>query len=452
MLLIYVLVALYIAWIWVNYFRLIDIYDRDALKYFAASFAFGGASVLLVFALNRWFLDAYFFELNDQWINDLLYTTFKIGAVEELAKLSGFALFYALFRRQVNEPVDMIAYLSTAALGFSAVENVLYFSSYGPDIIDGRAVLSTVGHMFDTALIGYGLALNKFQFKGRRPLLLLPFFLYASIAHGIFDFTLMHRPFAEGGMWLLLVYFMITVELFATMLNNAINNSSFFSYRKVINPKKISRSLLLHYTVLFSVQSIALLINDSFVDALRNFGSVLTFTGLIVLITSLRMSRFRLIKGRWNPLRLSLPFTIGAGAPGQVFPFFSGLQIRINGESYDQSYLNQFYHSFLQLSPLKARGSTLKTPRKAYMAEKLFLEDDQTFYLLHVYDTPESDTFTPLLIKVKTHGKTHTEEGAPLVWILGVGSESRFVHHSSESSPLAFQEWGVVQPWLGENL
>lgn len=450
MLFIYLLVALYIAWIWVNYFRLIDIYDRDAIKYFLASFLFGCASVVLVFALNRWFLDAYGFELNDHWVNDLLYTTFKIGAVEELAKLTGFGLFYLLFKKQVTEPVDMIAYIATAALGFSAVENILYFSNYGAEIIDGRAILSTVGHMFDTALIGYGLALNKFHFGGKRPWLLLPFFLYASIAHGIFDFTLMHRPFGEGGMWLLLIWFMITLELFATMLNNAINNSSFFSYDKVINPKKIARTLLLHYTVLFLVQSLVLLFRESFMEALDNFGSVLTFTGIIVLITSLRMSRFRLIKGRWNPLRLSLPFTIGASAPEGVFPFFSGLTIRINGESYDQSALNQYYHKYLTLAPLKAKGSKLHTPRKAYLAEKLFLDDDQTFYLLHVYDQNEEGQFTPLLIKIKSHGRTHTENGDPIVWVLGMKPGSSFAQDSSESQPFTFHEWGVVRAWENE--
>lgn len=155
MIALYILIAVFIAWIWVDYYRLIDVYEKDSLKYFLITFCLGCASVFIVFGLDRFVLDHSGFDLNGHFVNDFLYSVFRIGAVEEFAKLVPFLIMYSLFKKRFNEPIDYLAFICTSALGFSAVENVLYFNNYGPYIINSRAILSTVGHMFDTALIAY---------------------------------------------------------------------------------------------------------------------------------------------------------------------------------------------------------------------------------------------------------------------------------------------------------
>lgn len=378
MVILFAIIAVYIAWIWVDYYRLIDIYDRDDLGHFILSFFLGGLSVLLVFGINKYLLDHFYFELNGEWLNDFLYTSFKIGAVEELSKLAAYGILFSMIRKSIDEPVDVLAFIATSALGFSAVENVLYFTTYGPSIIDGRAILSTVGHMFFTALIGYGILLNKYKYHGKRPWLVFGFFLLASLSHGTYNFVLMHEPLQNAGFALLLVFFFLGVEVFATMLNNALNNSSFFTYKKVINPNKVATRLLLYYMVLMVLQSMLLLIDQSFVDALLSFYGVLLSTGAIIFITCLRMSRFKLIKNRWNPLRLEFPFSISASTKTTTtFPMFFGLRITVNGESYDETLLNQYYHEYFILKPQSSRKSVLKRPKKAYIADKLFLYQDK---------------------------------------------------------------------------
>ena len=163
MIFIYCLTALLIAWVWIDYFRIIDIFEKDKLIYFIISFLLGGSSVLIVFGLNELFLDEVPLYLNGQFLNDLLYSVLKIGAVEEFAKLVPFLVTLPLFRKQINEPIDYLALICASALGFSAVENVLYFNLAGPEIISARAILSSIGHMFDSSLIAYGIILVKYR-------------------------------------------------------------------------------------------------------------------------------------------------------------------------------------------------------------------------------------------------------------------------------------------------
>jgi RsiW-degrading membrane proteinase PrsW (M82 family) len=187
MIIIYIIIAIFIAWIWVDYYRLIDIYESESLKYFILTFFLGCASVLIVIGLNRYILDKFPFELNGDFVNDFLYSVFRIGLVEEFAKTIPFLIVYFLFRKQFNEPIDYLAFICIAALGFSAAENVQYFRMHGPYIINSRAILATVGHMFDTSLIAYGIIRYKYYSK-KSIIGLLAFIFLAALSHGFYDF------------------------------------------------------------------------------------------------------------------------------------------------------------------------------------------------------------------------------------------------------------------------
>ena len=147
------------------------------LKLFILTFILGGASVFFVFGLNLYFLDKIPFYLNGNIVNDFLYCFLNIGIVEELAKLIPFVFIYFLFKKEITEPMDFLIYISISALGFSAVENSIYFYKHGPDIINGRAILATVGHMFDTSLIAYGIIRFKYYPKKQSLLIIIWFFI-----------------------------------------------------------------------------------------------------------------------------------------------------------------------------------------------------------------------------------------------------------------------------------
>ena len=93
----YIIIAVFIAWIWVDYYRLIDIYENEKLNYFILTFVLGCASVFIVTGVNDYFLDKFEFALNGKFINDFLYSVFKIGMLEEVAKMIPFLIVYFLF-------------------------------------------------------------------------------------------------------------------------------------------------------------------------------------------------------------------------------------------------------------------------------------------------------------------------------------------------------------------
>lgn len=107
-----------------------------------------------------------------------------VGLVEEGTKfLAVWAL--AARRREFDEPVDGIVYASAAALGFSAHENVLYFTigRLGASLVAHRSVEAAVVHVLLSAVWGYALGARLVNRRKRVWL----YFLASALAHGTFD-------------------------------------------------------------------------------------------------------------------------------------------------------------------------------------------------------------------------------------------------------------------------
>jgi len=115
--------------------------------------------------------------------------------IEETLKYVLAALL-VLWRADVNEPIDLVIYMLTAALGFAALENVLFlivpFAS--GDVLMGlqtgnlRFIGSTLLHVMASSAIGFALA---FSLNFPKPLRLLCAFMGLILAialHALFNF------------------------------------------------------------------------------------------------------------------------------------------------------------------------------------------------------------------------------------------------------------------------
>lgn len=60
-----------------------------------------------------------------------------------------------------DEPLRGLVYAAAVALGFASIENVFYMLGHGPAVIVPRALTATLGHVFFSALWGYGLGLDR---------------------------------------------------------------------------------------------------------------------------------------------------------------------------------------------------------------------------------------------------------------------------------------------------
>lgn len=134
------------------------------------------------------------------------------AAVEETMKYLLAALF-VLWRRSVNETIDLVIYMITIALGFAALENVLFL--VGPfmegRILDGlvtnhlRFIGSTLLHVVASSIIGFALALAYLRTRPVRALYASVGLMLAIALHALFNFLII----APDGTHTLTAFFVV---------------------------------------------------------------------------------------------------------------------------------------------------------------------------------------------------------------------------------------------------
>ena len=130
---------------------------------------------------------------------------------------------------ELDEPVDLMLYMIIGALGFAAVENILFLLNY-PQMSEGiltplnaliamgcRFVSATFLHALSSAVLGYFIALSFLNIKNKKRYFLLGL-LISSILHGIYNWYIM----AERGELViaLLVFLGLIVGLIFKKIKN----------------------------------------------------------------------------------------------------------------------------------------------------------------------------------------------------------------------------------------
>ncbi len=115
-----------------------------------------------------------------------------------------------------NYKFDAIVYCVTSALGFAAIENVIYVMDGGMDTAITRMLLSVPSHAIDGVIMGYFFGMAKeadlVGDKKRCKRCLRQAVLIPAIEHGIYDTSL-----SLGSDWLMLFFlvFVIAVDIWA---------------------------------------------------------------------------------------------------------------------------------------------------------------------------------------------------------------------------------------------
>lgn len=434
----YILIALFIAWIWVDYYRLIDIFDKNHLGYVVAVFIMGALSTLLVGPANEIFIEPFGWGMKQEFWNDLLFCTFGIGMIEEVAKIVPFLIVHRFLRSHLREPIDYMVFIAISALGFSAMENVMYFTSYGSHLIDTRSILCSVGHMFFTSIFAYGFILLTFNERYKNPFFLLLTLLLASLAHGLYDFFLMEESIPFGYL-ITIVYFFFCIQIFATILNNALNNSSYFTYKKAIDIDRIAKRILMYYGIVFLAQFVLITADYGLGQGLVSLLKTIFMPGIIVAVCAARLSRFRLIAGRWNPIKIELPFYL-FGKSDRLQEGITPFNLRIKGASFNEIYLAKHFQENVLIVPVSTRNTTIGGARWAYLEKKIHLKNDEAYYITRLYHSEQGGTFDTVLLKPKVSGITRTKKNNPLVGLMDV-IQVRDAKTGNLKKKYRFQEW-----------
>jgi len=112
---------------------------------------------------------------------------FKVGTVEELAKLITLAGLYRIIRKEYDEIVDGIIYMAAISLGFSVVENVFYIVSapHPYILLLQRSLFATLGHIAFSVYMGIAFYVHKRVKKNYLGILIA--YIIAVLAHGLYD-------------------------------------------------------------------------------------------------------------------------------------------------------------------------------------------------------------------------------------------------------------------------
>ncbi|HMV47489.1 MAG TPA: PrsW family glutamic-type intramembrane protease [Blastocatellia bacterium] len=178
-----------VLWLW--YFSSRTRYKRPSVRVLGITFLLGALATLPALLLN---LAGQSFLINifgkTSW-SHLLVLIFVVGPVEEAIKLL-VVYFYAYRQQEFDEALDGVTFSATAALGFAAIENVVYLAQSDPMLVLLRGPLSNPGHALFSAVWGMSLSRAKTQpnlFNKRFPII-LEGWIYASLLHSLFDVLL----------------------------------------------------------------------------------------------------------------------------------------------------------------------------------------------------------------------------------------------------------------------
>jgi RsiW-degrading membrane proteinase PrsW (M82 family) len=122
------------------------------------------------------------------------------AVVEEVLKY-GLCAAFVLWRKDVDEPIDLVIYMLTTALGFAALENALFLiepltahnflSALATDNL--RFVGSTLLHVIASSIIGFALALAHSLPRAARAFISSCGLILAISLHTTFNFLIIPR-------------------------------------------------------------------------------------------------------------------------------------------------------------------------------------------------------------------------------------------------------------------
>ncbi|MFB6318633.1 PrsW family intramembrane metalloprotease [Saccharicrinis sp. FJH54] len=194
--------------------RSYDIYEKEPLsKLLLVMFAGGFIAVISSFVFYSFTPVQYnFFD-----------AIFKVGIIEELSKLLALIIVYFAIKKEFNEIVDGLIYITAISLGFAIIENIMYALSYESPftILFQRSIYAVIGHISFSGYMGIAFYIHKRIHKNYTGIIFSV--IVAAFAHGFYDGVLFHHELN----FLFRFIFIALVILQFTVLRAALGFSEF---------------------------------------------------------------------------------------------------------------------------------------------------------------------------------------------------------------------------------
>ena len=173
--------SILVALFWLSRFRKMDKYEKEPEHLIYAAFG-AGALAVIPSAILESFVEVLNLSGSPS-LSDLFLAFLWVGIVEEFFKYLAVRLT-AHRSNRFNEVMDGMIYMISAALGFAAAENMGYMLGFGFFVGFLRAILSYLGHLSFSAILGY--YVGKAKIEGNRSWLWVGF-IWAISLHWLYD-------------------------------------------------------------------------------------------------------------------------------------------------------------------------------------------------------------------------------------------------------------------------
>lgn len=163
--------------------RSYDIYDKEPFYKLLLMMVLGGLVSVIVSLVIYAFVETK---------ENLFDAICKIGLIEESSKLFALVILYLIIKKDFNEIVDGIMYISAIALGFTVIENMSYcFNSEEPFLLlFNRSIFAVMGHISFSGYMGIAFYIHKKVHKNYIGILLS--LGLSALAHGFYDGVIFH--------------------------------------------------------------------------------------------------------------------------------------------------------------------------------------------------------------------------------------------------------------------
>jgi RsiW-degrading membrane proteinase PrsW (M82 family) len=204
--------ALLWLWFWLKEDRL----HPEPKRLVIATFLVGMFSVILVLPIEK-----FIFSLLGHSVN--VGTIFLWAFTEEMLKFLA-VYIVALSSKDIDEPLDIVIYMITGALGFSALENsfflwnILDSGLFAQGIITGnmRFLGATLLHIASSSILGILYALSFYMDTVSRKIYLFTGILISVVLHTAFNLLIIKSGekifFIFAGLWVIISIIIIMLE------------------------------------------------------------------------------------------------------------------------------------------------------------------------------------------------------------------------------------------------
>ncbi|MFN8436215.1 MAG: PrsW family glutamic-type intramembrane protease [Cytophagales bacterium] len=232
------------------------------------------------------------------------YSVGVIGLTEEFVKFLPILVILSLNKFKLDS-FEIVFYASLSALAFAFIENNTYFQNYENTVVNyyGRAVFSTISHMFNSSLLAFGIVMAQKKSKiAVKVLYIFLFFLASIFSHGIYDFLLFtnhHLIFYVG-------YFM-SIVVWVVILNNSLNLSHKFTYLFKDNFKRNQIVLGIGLVSVLVIEYLVNVYKEGYVFANSHILGGIIIYGIVVSFFITRLSKYDLVNGYIRKLTFVKP-------------------------------------------------------------------------------------------------------------------------------------------------